>query len=144
VLQQVNPDNLFQEQVSLTLKKGDNVASKEFVVPAGKSLQIKYATGTATFETFPPALNQAQFEVSIRVIQPNNSVYTFPLTKQLQWTSIDDNVATGGYQVGGNQVGVFGDSGGTIQVVLKRVDIWGSHLADFKLELAISGEYSDF
>ncbi len=140
----MKPDNIFQEQVSLTLKNGDNVATKEFVVPAGKFLEIKYASGTATAEVPQQVLAYTHFDVSVRVIQPNNSVFNFPLTKHEQWTSTDDNVATRSYQVGGNQVGIFGDSGGTIQVVLKRGTNWGSVYAEFKMELAISGEYHDF
>ncbi|MCA1630804.1 MAG: hypothetical protein LC785_04575 [Acidobacteria bacterium] len=143
VIPRLKVENIFQEQVSLTLQPGEMLAKKNFVVPAAKFLEIKYASGTATVKTPEPAFAFTDFTVSISVIQPNNSTYNFPLTKNVQGVSYANNEAFGSYQVGGTQVGIFGDSGGTIQVVLKRASNWGSGYAEINLELAISGEYQD-
>jgi hypothetical protein len=143
VIQQKKPENIFQEQVSLKLKKGEVAVVREFVVPPGKFLEIKYASGTATTEISAALMPYTDFSVTIRVTQPNNNLFNFPLTKQTQWIT-EDGVAFGSSQVGGNQVGIFGDSGGTIRVVLKRGGNLGSLIAEFNLELAISGEYHDF
>src|SRR5687767_3695398 len=75
VVQREKADDVFQEQVSLTLKPGDSLEMQEFVVPSGKFLKIKYATGTAILP-----ITVSSFFVTIRVLQPGNGdIVDFPL-----------------------------------------------------------------
>ena len=140
VIERRQMDNIFQEQVSFTLKSGEAIAKKDFVVPPGKFLEIKHASGTLT-QTAAPG---GSFLVTVRVIQPNNTVFNFHLPRVL----LDfNNIHNAGpdfalYHVGGDLNGIFGDSGGTVQVQLQRV--FQNLETEMNLELAITGEYHDF
>ncbi len=140
VIERRKMDNIFQEQVSLTLKSGEGGAKKDFVVPPGKFLEIKHASGTLTHTAGPGGT----FLVSVRVIQPNNNVFNFNLPRDL----LDFNTVHNAgpdfaiYHVGGDLNGIFGDSGGTVQVQLIRV--FQTVGSEMNLELAITGEYHDF
>ena len=134
VIQRLKLDDVFQEQISLTLRPGEDVAAQNFVVPAGKFLEIKDASGVVTLkgETFQP------WQASIRVIQPNNNVFTFYLPRVPQEQE-GDFVS---FHVPGVQDGIFGDSGGTIQIRLERKGI--PLQTEIKLELVLTGHYHDF
>ena len=135
VIQRLRRDDVFQEQVSLTLEPGENIATKHLVtVPPGKFLEIKDASGLVTLngETLQP------WRASIRVIQPNNSVFTFYLPRVLQ--EKDGEFAS--FQISGVQDGIFGDSGGTIAIQLDR--FFAPLQTQIKLELVVTGQYHDF
>jgi len=140
-------DDIFQEQVSLTLNPGQTLATKDFVVPANKYLEIKSASGTVVDKSFfgnLPPQGTGFWLVKIRVIRINNNIFDFPFFRQFQGFSNAQNGQSGGvlatYQVGGNQLGIFAD---TVDAVQVRFERFGPFQIESKLELAISGEYHD-
>lgn len=136
VVQRTKAEDVFQEQVPLTLKVGDLLAKQEFVVPSGKLLEINYATGTAIL---PISVNS--FFVTIRVVQPGNGdIFDFTLTEQLQGI-IPGNLPLREYQIGGNPIQIFADAGSTVQDRFSRPNTLGAQIGESNLELAISGEY---
>ncbi|MDQ3132219.1 MAG: hypothetical protein M3Q99_15840 [Acidobacteriota bacterium] len=138
VIQRKRMGDVFQEQISLTLKPGENLTKQDFVVPAGKFLEIKYATGTATLP-----ISVSSFFVTIRVIQPGNGdIIDFPLTEQVQGVS-PGNPPIREYQIGSNPIQIFADAGSTVQVRFSRPNTLGAMVGECNLELAISGEYHD-
>jgi hypothetical protein len=140
VIERMKVDNIFQEQVSLMMKPDQNFVQKDFVVPYGKFLEIKHASGTLLHIGMP----LQPFKVLVSVIQPNNNVFDFYLPRVLQ--DFNDGNTPGAdfslFHVGGDLNGIFGDSGSTVQVRLERTFI--SYETEMKLELAITGEYHDF
>ena len=138
VVQREKADDVFQEQVSLTLKPSDSLEMQEFVVPSGKFLKIKYATGTAILP-----ITVSSFFVTIRVLQPGNGdIVDFPLTEQVQGIS-PGNPPLSEYQIGGNPIQIFASAGSTVQVRFSRPNNIGAQIGESNLELAISGEYHD-
>ena len=138
VIPRLKMDDIFQEQVSLTLKTGDTTVIKDFVVPPGKFLEIKHASGTVMVD----GGTGVGFFVFLNVIQPNDNVYKFNLPRTLQdFSNVSYEPVFSNYHVGGHQNGIFGDSGGTVRVVLTT--LFPSQ-AEMKLELVLSGQYHDF
>jgi len=141
VIERMKVDNIFQEQVSLTLEKSDDVETKDFFVPLNKFLEIKNASGTVTVEGLSAQDMQTPL-VTIRVLQTNNSSVNFYLYPQYQGDSFAGGVITTHYHLSGAQMGMFGTPGDTVQVRLQR--LWGVGNSKMNLELAITGEYHDF
>ena len=151
VVQRMKVDDIFQKQISLTLKPGDKLEKQDFVVPAGTFLEIKYASGTANIRpsTYGWLGIDSVFDVTIRVVEPGNGdINDFPLTKIRQGPLLNNpnapynsnNIAGFQYQIGGNPIQIFANAGSTVQVRFGRLTAYPN---ESNLELALSGEYHD-
>lgn len=154
VVQRMKVDDIFQKQISLTLKPGDKLEKQDFVVPEGKFLEIKYASGTANIR---PSIYgflgiDSVFDVTIRVVEPGNGdINDFPLTKDRQGALLNNpnnpnngnngnNIVGYQYQIGGNPIQIFANAGSTVQVRFSRLTPYPN---ESDVELALSGEYHD-
>ncbi len=142
VIERLKVDNIFQEQVSLTLKGGDIEEIQDFVVPAGKFLEIKSGAGTAMFKTNNQNLWIPHF-VNIVVIRPSNGTqYFYPLSPGGQGEfAVVNGVPTRTFQIGGEELFIFALPGDTVRVKFLRYALNTS--IETKLELTISGKYND-
>ena len=140
VIPRMKMDNIFQEQVSLTLGPAEDEEVRDFVVPANKFLEIKNASGTVTVKGTAQSFSSP--DVKVLVLQANNSSVIFPLHTGSQDSTVENGLLVTTYQLGGNQVGIFGTPSDTVRVWLRRM--FGAGNAEIKLELAITGEYHDF
>jgi hypothetical protein len=140
VIQRRKVDNIFQEQVSLTLMPGENIATKDFLVPADKFLEIKNASGAVTVKMQGDGSHG--YLVSLKVLQTNNSSINLYAHGQFQGTSHVNNQTLTSYHIGFNTSGLFGTPTDTVQVRVER--LFADPSAEIKLELAITGEYHDF
>lgn len=142
VLQPLDPENIFQEQITLTLSPGQSGVTKHFTVPANKYLEIKSASGTLVHKgPYNVVASSGSWAalVNIRVTRINNNIFNFPLGRGFEGiTNVPGQGAQSLYHVGGNQLGIFADTVDQVEVVLFRP--FGNQL-ESTLELALTGVY---
>ncbi len=142
VLQPLEPENIFQEQVTLKLNPGEAVVTKHFTVPANKYLEIKSSSGTLTHKgpyNVVASIGPLAALVRIRVTRINNNIFNFVVVTAFEGiTNPPGQGAQSFYHVGGNQLAIFADTVDQVEVVLFRPV--GNQL-ESTLELALTGVY---